>query len=94
LITNARLHGEIDRLKKTPEDEEFERIEREAQGWRKRQVANAIEKDGKKPYEVAKVPNGFWISPKPGFKGWLDSQANQDELHKHLDEFIWRVQDE
>ena len=44
LITNARLHGEIDRLKKTAEDEEFERIEREqaerqkAMGWRKRQV--------------------------------------------------------
>ena len=39
LITNARLHGEIDRLKKTAEDEEFERIEREqARGWRKRQI--------------------------------------------------------
>jgi hypothetical protein len=43
LITNARLHGEIDRLQKTPEDEEFERIEREqkgreAEGWRKRQI--------------------------------------------------------
>ena len=38
-ITNARLHGEIDRLKKTAEDEEFERIEREqARGWRKRQI--------------------------------------------------------
>jgi hypothetical protein len=41
LITNARLHGEIERLNKTPEDEEFERIEREqAMGWRKRQVLN------------------------------------------------------
>jgi hypothetical protein len=30
LITNARLHGEIDRLRETPEDEEFNRIERES----------------------------------------------------------------
>jgi hypothetical protein len=75
---------------KSPEDEEFDRIERESEGWRKRQIVNI----DKKPYEVAKAPTGFWISPKHGFKGWLDSKQNQDELHKHLDEFIWRVQDE
>ena len=28
LIKNARLHGEIDNLKKCAEDEEFERVER------------------------------------------------------------------
>ena len=45
LITNARLHCEIDRLKKTAEDEEFERIEREqARGWRKRQIEDEKEK--------------------------------------------------
>ena len=50
LITNARLHGEIDRLRKTEEDEEFERIEREqakrekAMGWRKRQIEDERER--------------------------------------------------
>jgi hypothetical protein len=47
LITNARLHGEIDRLRKTEEDEEFERIERQqarANGWRKRQIEDERER--------------------------------------------------
>jgi hypothetical protein len=52
LITNARLHGEIDRLRKTEEDEEFERIERQqarANGWRKRQLEDEEQKPERCP---------------------------------------------
>ena len=76
LITNARLHGEIDRLQKTPEDEEFERIEREqAMGWRKRQVLNLrTSVESFDDWEHSHRPEQYWVERRAYLAGFEDGR--------------------
>ena len=76
LITNARLHGEIDRLQKTPEDEEFERIEREqqnrnAEGWRKRQILTMRPSfESFDEWEHSHRPEQYWVERRAYLAGF------------------------
>jgi hypothetical protein len=76
LIKNARLHGEIDRLQKTPEDEEFERIEREqAMGWRKRQVLNLrTSVESFDDWEHSHRPEQYWVERRAYLAGFEDGR--------------------